>query len=112
VISPSGEWPKLPAVRQSLIHSSDILDYESDAFGIPDKWDSLDEFLNAEPVMIIQNDNNATIPTHLEGTPELQKDITDLLIEYSDIFRSDVSTEHADVPAMDIKVDRTKWNSL
>jgi hypothetical protein len=110
-ISTSGKWPKRPADRPSLIHRSKLLDYESDAFGIPDKWDIMDEFLNAEQVMIIQNETGA-LPTHIEGTPELQNDITNLLIEYSDIFRTDVSPLHADVPPMDIKVDRAKWNSL
>ena len=111
VISPSGRQPKLPAERQSLVHISEIFNYEPDAYGIPDKWDSLDEFLNTEPLMIIQ-DEPVKLPTHIEGTPELQKDIKDLLVEFSDIFRTDVSSKHADVPAMDIKVDRQKWNSL
>jgi hypothetical protein len=111
VIGPSGGQPKLLPEKQSLVHVSKLLDYESDAFGIPDKWDSLDEHLNAEPLMIIQGEE-VKLPTHIEGTLELQKDIKDLLIEYSDIFRTDVSAKHADVPAMDIKVDRQKWNSL
>jgi transposase InsO family protein len=111
VIIPGGGQPKLPSEKQSLIHVSKILDYEPDAFGIPDKWDSLDEFLNADPLMIIQ-DESVKLPTHIDGTPELQKDIKALLIEFSDIFRTDVSPQHADVPAMDIKVDRQKWNCL
>jgi hypothetical protein len=84
VIGPSGGQPKLPSEKQSLVHVSKLLDYEYDAYGIPDKWDSLDEYLNAEPLMIIQRDE-LKLPTHFEGTLELQNDIKDLLIEFSDI---------------------------
>ena len=62
--------------------------------------------------MIVTSEQSSDLPTHITGTPELQLDIKALLIEYSDIFRKDVSPKPADVPSMDVKVDKSKWNTL
>lgn len=48
--------------------------------------------------MIVTSEQSSDLPTHIMGTPELQLDIKALLIEYSDIFRKDVSPKPADVP--------------
>ena len=107
VISPSGTQPKPVIPIGTRIHISQILDYEPNANGIPEKWDSLDEYLttDAEHLMVVQNEAS-DLPTHILGSPELQADIKKLLVEYSDIFRKTVAAEHAKVPPMDIKVDR------
>ena len=107
VISPSGTQPKPVIPIDTRIHISQILDYEPKANGIPEKWDSLDEYLttDAEHLMVVQNEAS-DLPTHILGSPELQADIKKLLVEYSDIFRKTVAAEPAKVPPMDIKVDR------
>ena len=111
VISQQGRQPK-PAIPTKRIHISKILNYEPEANGIPEKWDSLDECLNADTLMVVQSEPTDDLPTHIMGSPELQSDIKDLLVEFSDIFRKDVSPKPADVPSMDVKVDKLKWNSL
>ena len=112
VISNQGVQPK-PAINSNKkLHVSELLNYEPEANGLLEKWDSLDESLNADSLMVVQNESKVDLPTHIVGTPELQSDIKDLLVEFSDIFRKDVSPKPADVPSMDVKVDRTKWNTL
>jgi transposase InsO family protein len=112
VISPHGVQPK-PLVKASRrMHISEILNYEPAANGIPEKWDSLDECLNAEPLMVVQSEPPVELPTHIMGTTELQKDIKELLVEYSDIFRTNVSPKPADVPSMNVRVDKAKWNTM
>ena len=112
MISNQGVQPK-PAINSNKkLHVSELLNYEPEANGLLEKWDSLDESLNADSLMVVQNESKVDLPTHIMGTPELQSDIKDLLVEFSDIFRKDVSPKPADVPSMDVKVDRTKWNTL
>jgi transposase InsO family protein len=112
VISPHGVQPKPPVEACRRKHISEILNYEPAANGIPEKWDSLDEYLNAEPLMVVQSEPTVELPTHIMGTTELQKDIKDLLVEYSDIFRTNVSPTPADVPSMNIRVDKAQWNTM
>jgi transposase InsO family protein len=112
VINQSGTQPKPVIPIGTKIHISQILDYEPNANGIPEKWDSLDEYLttDAENLMMVR-DEASDLPTHILGSPELQADIKKLLVEYKDIFRKTVAAEPAKVPPMDIKVDRQQWNS-
>ncbi len=45
----------------------------------------------------------------VHGSPELQKHIRTLCIEYKDIFSEYVRAEPARIPPMDIQVDESKW---
>lgn len=111
VISPTETQPK-PAKSPGIVkHVSELLDYEPAANGIPEKWDSLDEQLNANNLMVV-TDAPATLPTKIYGDPDMQNDIRSLLVEYTDIFRTTVAPEPAKVPPMELKVDRDKWNNL
>ena len=102
-----------PSIKlNKKLHVSELLNYEPEANGILEKWDSLDESLNADTLLIVQNESSEELPTHIMGSPKLQSDIKDLLVEFSDIFRKDVSPKPADVPSMDVKVDKPKWNTL
>ena len=111
MINPEGAQPKLVHQTRDKVHISKILNYELDAYGIPDKWDSLDEYLNVTKVLTVHNETSQ-LPTDISGTPELIKETKVLIQKYKEIFRTTVSTEPADVPPMEIKVDRQKWNSL
>ena len=110
-ISSTEEQPKPVKPPGIIKHVSELLDYEPAANGIPEKWDSLDEQLNANNLMVV-TEAPATLPTKIYGDPEMQKDIRSLLVEYSDIFRTTVAPEPAKVPPMELKVDRDKWNNL
>ena len=112
VVSNHGIQPKPATNSIKKLHVSKLLNYEPEANGILEKWDSLDESLNSDALLIVQNESTVNLPTHIMGTTELQSDIKDLLVEFSDIFRKDVSPKPADVPSMDVKVDKTKWNTL
>ena len=104
MISNQGVQPK-PAINSNKkLHVSELLNYEPEANGLLEKWDSLDESLNADSLVVVQNESKVDLPTHIMGTPELQSDIKDLLVEFSDIFRKDVSpkpTEESLIPNFD-----------
>ena len=109
--SNKGKQPK-PVVRSGTIsHVSELLDYEPSANGIPEKWDSLDEYLTADNLMVV-TEETCILPTKIHGDPKLQQDIRNLLVQYSDIFRTTVSPEPADIPPMEIKVNRVNWSNL
>ena len=55
-ISPSGVQPKPTTTLGMKKHVSEMLNYEADAYGIPDKWDSLDEYLNADSLVIAKDE--------------------------------------------------------
>ena len=110
-IGTKGKQPKLVVPPGTISHVSELLDYEPSANGIPEKWDSLDEYLTADNLMVVTEEPD-NLPTKIHGSPELQQDIRSLLVEYSDIFRTTVAPIPAEIPPMEIKVDRVKWNNL
>jgi cleavage and polyadenylation specificity factor subunit 1 len=112
VRSPSGVQPKLVTPVGHKLHVSEMLNYEPDAWGIPDKWDSLDEYLNADHLAVVREEHTSNIPTNISGDPDFQEKIRSLLVEYSCLFRRDVSPTPALIPPMEIKVDRQKWNTV
>ena len=121
VIGPSGGEPKPNIPNGTIKHISELLDFEKSAFGIPDKWDSLDELLSSEindtgdvseNLMVVEEVDTFTDIFYIEGDEQLQKDIKSLLKEYKDIFRTNVSSKPAVVEPMEIKIDREKWNNM
>ena len=111
MISPSGVQPKPTTKSSTNTHISEVFDYEEDAWGIPDSWDSLDEYLNNN-LMTVNDDNEDVLPTDIRGSPELIAKTKALLQEFKTVFRKSVSKEPAKIPAMEIKVDRQKWNNI
>jgi hypothetical protein len=91
----------------NAIHVSELLSFEPEAWGIPEKWDALDEALQDSPTQTPPH-----FPTNFEGSDEFRANLLQLLEEYEDIFRTTVGPEPADVPPMDIQVDENKWNEL
>ena len=57
---------------------------------------------------MVQNQWTA-IPSHIEGPPELRKDITDLCREYQQIFSTSLRTEPAKVPPLHFDYDAAAW---
>ena len=55
---------------------------------------------------MVVTEETCILPTKIHGDPKLQQDIRNLLVQYSDIFRTTVSPEPADIPPMEIKVNR------
>lgn len=110
-IGNKGTQPKPGVTSGKIAHVSELLDYEPAANGIPEKWDSLDEQLTADNLMVVNEANNG-LPTKIYGDPTLQQDIRRLLVEFKDIFRTTVAPEPAKVPPMELKIDRLCWNNL
>ena len=50
------------------------------------------------------------IPTHIHGSVYLRKALTDLCMEYLDIFSTKVRQQPADIPPFEIKCDLNKWH--
>jgi hypothetical protein len=48
---------------------------------------------------------------HIEGPESLQKSLNTLVSEFSDIFSTQVRSEPALLPPMDLEVDESKWKS-
>ena len=113
VISQSGVQPKPVIPVGTTLHVSKLLDFEPDANGIPDSWDSLDEYLNAERLLVVQDSTQNLLPTCIEGPVSLRKQIKERLEEYKDLFRRDVSRTPAKLhSAYELRVDDTKWKSM
>jgi len=87
-----------------------MLRYEVDATGIPDKYNMIDATLDRYPSQRVNDMGN--LPTAIEGPPSLQARIRDLLLEYREIFRKEVSPVPADVPPMKIQVNVQKWVNM
>lgn len=119
MISQSGRNAKAD-VPIRTVHISKLLDFEVEAHGIPDRWDSLDELLSSEMNDIGKVTGNLMIVKEvgvkpsfiIEGDEQLQVDIRSLLEEYNDIFRTDTSSKPAVTEPMEITNDREKWNNM
>jgi hypothetical protein len=57
------------------------------------------------------NDSDVLELIQIDGPPSLQRKLRALCAEYRDVFATSVRDEPADIPAMTIKVDETKWKS-
>ena len=102
-----------PAVQMGTkTHVTQLLDFEQDAFGRPDIWDSIDETVDAERHYGV-TDTRSLIPTSIEGSDSLKNRILILLEEYKDIFRRDVSDTPAKFgEAYTIQVDTDLWKKV
>jgi len=87
-----------------------MLRYEVDATGILDKYNMIDATLDRDPSQRVNDMGN--LPTAIEGPQSLQARIRDLLLEYREIFRKEVSPVPAAVPPMMIQVDIQKWMNM
>ena len=107
-----GVQPNPVVQKGTIVHVSEILNFEPDANGIPDKWDSLDEYLNAERLLTINPKIACPLPTGIFGPDSLQKEIKLLLEEFSDIFSVTVGSTPAKLPPFCIKFNEDKWHSV
>jgi hypothetical protein len=57
----------------------------------------------------VHNHNNITEECLIEGPLELQNKIRALIKEYSDIFSNEVKASAADLPPMELEVDKRQW---
>jgi hypothetical protein len=85
--------------------------------------DELDSFLHEDPWEssarnIFENETENTdhvsesfIMPKLFGSNELQARLRELILQYSDIFSTDLNSESADVQPLDIVVDEDKWHT-
>jgi len=58
----------------------------------------------------VPGSNIAKPEPHIEGGPELQARIRQLLAEFDDIFSTDVRPYPAQISPLEVNVDREKWN--
>jgi hypothetical protein len=86
------------------MHISEIFDFEQDDMGEPEKEDSIDEALQEHPP-----DTNVPKGPVIEGTPELQENIRELLLDYIDLLQKEVNRKPATVPPMRLNVDEKRW---
>ena len=108
----NGGTPKPAILPGTVTHITQLLDFEPDAFGIPDKWDSLDETIEAERHQEVRA-SLSTLPTKIEGPESLQKRIKKVLEEFTDIFRRDVSDTPAEFgEAYTIQIDEEQWKRV
>ncbi len=86
------------------MHVSDLFDFEQDDMGEPEKEDSLDEALQeATP-----HENVPKTGPKIEGS-ELQDNLHNLLNDYCDLLKKEVSKKAAAVPPMKLNVDEKRW---
>ena len=111
-LSQNGVQPKPDIPVGKIVHISELLSFEPDAYGIPDKWDSIDEYLNAERLLTINPETKSQLPVGIFGPASLQTEIKKLLEEFSDIFSVTVASTPAKLPPFRIKVDDKKWHTL
>ena len=85
-------------------HVSELLDFEKDNDG-----DVEQGYTDAPWEIPINQQLDDSLPTEIFGTEKLKKEVQLLCSEYQDIFSTSVRAEPADIPPMDIQVDRMKW---
>ena len=88
------------------MHVSQLLDYEADSYGEPEKYDSLDEACQL-PDPTIPTDANQ-LPD-IQGPPTLQAELKELLQRYIGLLQAEVSKKPAVVPPMMLNVDEKQW---
>ena len=89
----------------SGMHVSELFDFEQDDMGEPEKEDSLDEALQeATP-----HENVPKAGPTIEGSPELQESLRNLLNDYCDLLKKEVDKKAAAVPPMKLNVDEKRW---
>ena len=116
-LNPSGRPPKPVAPISGAVHVSELLDFEPEAWGIPEKEDALDDTLNREQLSSMhstnaESDPDEGLPKYVEGDENLKAGLYELFQEYRDIFRRTVGPAAALIPPMELQIDESKWNSL
>ena len=95
-----------PEIELDPMHVSQLLDYEADSYGEPEKYDSLDEACQL-PDPTIPTDANQ-LPD-IQGPPTLQAELKELLQRYIGLLQAEVSKKPAVVPPMMLNVDEKRW---
>ncbi len=90
-----------------LPHVSELLEFEADTFGEPEKYDALDEALQEPTPGIITTPEGPQIG----GSKKLQKALRKLLDENIGLLQSEVSKTPAKIPPMKLSVDERQWTS-
>jgi hypothetical protein len=90
-----------------LPHVSELLEFEADTFGEPEKYDALDEALQEPTPGIITTPEGPQIG----GSKKLRKALRKLLDEHISLLQSEVSKTPAKIPPMKLKVDERQWTS-
>lgn len=88
-------------VRESM---RKYIQYDSDTEGI--EIHTTDE----DPYDVDQPKVDDEIPTEIHGSDTLKTKLTELCIEYRDIFSAQLRPKPADIPAYEIQCDIEKWN--
>ena len=94
-------------ITDDELHVSELLEFEADTFGEPEKYDALDEALQEPTPGIITTPEGPQIG----GSKKLKKALRKLLDKYIGLLQLEVSKTPAKLPPMKLNVNEHQWTS-